>query len=299
MVKVTATVKVRVWKGGGMNIPIARSIGFISDMHVGSTVAIWPADYGTPEGVVVKAGEGQLKLLEYWEEVARQFKKMNVDTVVLNGDCLEGLNRKEGGRGLMTSNLDHQLEACYELLRDMIPKKNTKIWVFSGSTYHESIDTQIHQKLVDMLLPHYPFAKFFGYMANIELNGTKHQQHGDEITLNIQHGFGGGSIYRTTKMDREALFVGYAEYAKKIEKRIDVIVRGHLHYYAHLDMDKLVLQLPCWKAFEMSRIFLRNYGRMQADIGAVVLQVSKNGELFVRRLTDFELPNISDSFVRG
>ena len=268
-------------------IPIVRSLGLLSDMHVGSTVAIWPKEYGTPEGTIIKASKGQLMLLDYWKEVAKTFKEYEVDTILLNGDLIEGLNRKENGKGLMASNLNFQAEACVELLDDMIPSKKTKVWVFSGSTYHESYDCEFHESIADLLKQRYPRTEYMGAMKNIKLHGTG-------VTMNIQHGYGGGSMYRATKMDREAMFINLAESNNKLDGKIDVIIRGHLHYFACLQMVKTSIQLPCWKAFEASKIFLPNYGRMQPDIGGVVMLVDKQNSVMVKQITDFKLPNIVD-----
>ena len=124
-------------------------MGIFSDMHVGSAFAILPDNYKTKRGNLIHLNEGQERLLEHWHFCRRICNKHNVDTVVLDGDILQGLNYKNLGEGLILSELSEQKRAAIELLKP-ICKGRTVIGV-SGTHYHDSRDTKMEEDLIKEL----------------------------------------------------------------------------------------------------------------------------------------------------
>ena len=190
---------------------IKRTIGLFSDLHVGSSVSLFPKKYKTREGVSITLNNGQEQLNEYWEDMTIKFR--DCDTLMMVGDSIEGLNKKEYGTGLLVSNLNEQVRACVTLLKPLVGNK--KFLVFTGSGYHMSADYRCDESIANS----FPNGEFCGAMQNINVDKTG-------FKLNVSHGEGGGCSYRATKLDRELMFFKLAESCQKLETP-DLIVRGH------------------------------------------------------------------------
>ncbi|MCP4651025.1 MAG: hypothetical protein GY853_13235 [PVC group bacterium] len=282
--------KMRIAKGAKtLTLKIKRSIGFLADMHVGSSVAIWPKEFKRPNESSLCASRGQRTLLEYWDDAKMQFKDYGVDTVIIPGDITEGKNTKGGGRGLIANQLYEQQDAAVELLTDIIPS-DADAYIYSGTQYHESDDMLIAETIADKLVKNKVIAKFAGTLTNNLFGGTR-------VRANIYHGTGGSPLYRATKMDKEQMFIQLAEHNwDKLEEPTDIIIRAHNHFYGYLSLKKHSLQLPCWKAFELTyTTTLGNYGRFQPDIGAVIMLIDEDDNIWIKRF-DYKLPHIVDKF---
>ena len=113
-----------------------RSVAMVADMHVGSRFGLCPAKYETSTGDTIShaMNTGQKQLLTYWNDYVAKMRSFNIDTVFLVGDVFAGVNFKESGLYLMTTDLNEQLEMACELLKPLV--KNTKVCVWSGTPYH-------------------------------------------------------------------------------------------------------------------------------------------------------------------
>lgn len=257
-----------------------RRIAFVSDKHAGSRFSLWPPGIETSEGNEITLNAGQRRLHENWLDFCRVVNNFDCDSVYDLGDILHGNNRKEYGKLLMTPELDIQAEAAVELYKPLLAP-HRKLYLISGSGYHGSLDFD-HQKTICKELG----GKYLGAVANIQLRGTKR-------IMNISHGASSAYIYRTTIMDREGLFQMAAATLGKIPK-IDIVIRGHWHSFIHIHLAKQhMIQLPCWMALEPNKIYLRSYGKMQPDIGAVILLIDKEERITVWHYL-YPLPNIAD-----
>ena len=244
-----------------------RVIALISDTHVGSKYALWPPEFTCEEGNVLKANKGQQQIYDYWVDFNRQCDACKVDTVLHLGDALHGTNRKQFGQNLMTSELDIQMDAAEQLLR-MI-KKDREFLIISGSGYHESLDVKIHKQLARRL-----DGKFCGAMCNWSITGTNRK-------MNFAHGGSGAVIYRSTVIDRELNQMLQAQALDKLPK-VDIVARGHWHTFIHLHLAKQHgVQVPCWAAWMPDKPYLRSYGKMQPDIGGVIMFIDSKDRITV------------------
>ena len=258
-----------------------RVIAVISDTHVGSRYALFPKKFKTEEGNTIHLNRGQEQILEYWHEFWRIADELKVDTVIHLADALHGLNRKEFGGGLLVSSLDEQKEAFIELMTPVI--KGRKFAMLSGSQYHESLDTRVHLDLCHRLGGYYA-----GLMRNIKIEGTNR-------VFNIAHGTGGDTIYLSTALDREGLFIRLAESYKKLP-HIDLVLRGHIHKFLHIHLETLhLVQVPCFMAYEPMKFTIKNYGRKQPDLGGVIILIDKQDRMTIHHFLMGKAPRISDN----
>ncbi len=258
---------------------IVRSIAFISDLHVGSRYAICPDEFVTAEGQVVRPSAGQTVLNDHFRAFAKKCDELGVDTVVVNGDALHGQNVQEQGVGLSTSNMDEQVDMGVTVLRPLV--KNRKLLMLSGSGYHKSVRGMNPEKCVCDKLE----GTWLGPLANVQFKPSKR-------VFNILHGYSGSAIYREMILAREGFFMKWAQGSEKLPK-VDLLIRGHLHNFIHIhENDMHLLQLPCWVAFEPSKITLRLYGKMQPDIGGVVVILDEENRIIVHHYL-YDCPQIA------
>ena len=255
-----------------------RVLALVSDTHVGSKRALWPPEHTTEEGTIYKANRGQHQLYEYWLDFCTVCDEHKVDTVIHLSDACHGTNRKGFGGNLVTPELDVQQDVVEKLLEPLV--KGRKFIIISGSGYHQSLDTKIHKGIAKSL-----GGKYGGYLCEGKITGTSR-------TLNISHGRSGAVIYRTTVIDRELVDILQAEAQGKLDK-IDIVARGHWHTWIHLDAHgKHGIQVPCWCAWIPEGPYLRSYGRMQPDIGGVLILIDEADRI---RVWHFLYPAVKNS----
>jgi len=253
-----------------------RTIAFTSDFHVGSRYAVCPEGFRTPQGQYYTLSEGQLQLNSYLDNYMNKCLELGVDTMIMPGDLLHGSNYKEGGILLMTPDIDEQVDMSYTLLDPYVQKlrehspRPFQLYAFSGSGYHKTTKGHNPEKdIVEKL-----GGKFLGMVKNACFPPSKR-------VFNIHHGQSGAYIYREMMLGREGLHEKFAEAMGKLPK-IDVMVRGHWHNFIYIHEHKQhFIQLPCWIAFEPTRITLKLYGKFQPDIGGVIVRIDENDRILV------------------
>jgi len=259
-----------------------RVIALISDTHVGSKYALFPDSYIDEDtGNEYRANAGQKQIYGYWQNFCQVCDELKVDTVIHLGDALHGTNRKEFGKNLITSELPIQEDVAVVLLKQIV--KDRKFFIISGSGYHQSLDSKVHKSIAKR---EELKGTFLGALANLRLKPSNR-------IMNITHGVSSAAIYRTTIMDRDGMFFLQAQASGKLPK-VDIAVHGHWHsfIYIHTAQHHLI-QLPCWMGWEPSRPYLKYYGKMQPDIGGVILMIDDKDRILVWHYL-YPLPHISD-----
>lgn len=256
-----------------------RVIALISDTHISSKYALFPNSYIDDKGVEYRANAGQKKIYGYWQNFCGVCDELKVDTVIHLGDALHGTNRKEFGRNLMFTDLEIQKDVAVMLLKQIV--KRRKFFIVSGTGYHQSLDSKVHKSIAERLN-----GTFLGALANLRLKPSNR-------VMNVTHGTSGAVIYRSTILDRGGHFILQAQALGKLPK-IDIIVSGHLHNFIHIHFaQQHLIQLPCWMAWEESKPYLKYYGKMQPDIGGVILMIDDKDRILVWHYL-YPLPHISD-----
>lgn len=236
-----------------------RKILFISDMHVGSMYGLFPKNYVTSTGNEIELNEIQTELLKYWKKL---FKDVGYyDTIILMGDLIQGLNKRESGLDTMISNLNEQENATLELLKSVC--ENKKVFGVSGTRYHDSADYQIHQSIAEKL-----GGKYFGALANLRINNK---------IVHIEHGGGSMPTYMGTKLNKKLLLANAAIGLNKIPE-IDVFIHGHFHCFAELrTKNRVAVSLPAWETAKNNQYSVGRYEHFQPDIGAFKMEISDDG----------------------
>jgi hypothetical protein len=110
----------------------------INDIHVGSDHAIC-SEKPTSNGHKVRPNRLQKKLLKGWKECIKMIKEPP-DIIVINGEPIDGNNKKGYSKELWAQELTDQVRDFVKLF-DMLPqKRSTKIYLTRGSAYHVDIE---------------------------------------------------------------------------------------------------------------------------------------------------------------
>jgi hypothetical protein len=286
------------FKKRGLSKKFNRVIALVGDMHTLSRFGLLPDGSFNSDGkdLAKLRNNGQEIIWQAWKMFCDVCDKWQVDTVINLADACSGINWAEGGRDTYDTSLEVQMDAAVTALEPLV--KDRMYHGISGSPYHQSRDCQIHRTIAKRMQSECGAveSRFHGIVANLELLNTNR-------TMNVAHKATNAQIYRTMILDRESLFMRLAEAELKLP-HFDYIVRGHLHNYFHLDIsDQHVIQCPCWQAYYAIKGSTRLYGRMQPDIGGVILFIDNKDRTTLHHylLKDFglEQPHILDFVKKG
>lgn len=261
-----------------------RSIALLADMHVGSRFGLCPKNYVSESKNPISMNPGQGELLASWEKYWKVMDSMQVDTVFLDGDIMAGTNFKELGAFMMTTNMNEQVAMATRLLAPHV--SNRKVYVWSGTPYHESKEYQIHESLAKDLR-----GKFMGPLSNMEIRPSTKIVH-------VRHASTSAMVYPETVLGRDIMFLKDAEALAQIPK-ISGIITGHRHSYIEVHKyDVHYISLPCWEAFTPYYKATMSYFKFQPDIGGALMLLDTESRLrFMHFL--YPCPKISDAVVRG
>ena len=96
-----------------------RNILVIGDIHVGSIYGLLPPDFVSSDGSEKPQNEGQKYLWECWQDMKRRTAKFAIDTVIVNGDLIEGKQPKQKCSELTLVAPNDQEAAAVFLMRDL------------------------------------------------------------------------------------------------------------------------------------------------------------------------------------
>ena len=241
-----------------------RAVAFISDLHIGSRLALWPPHFVHPvHGQPMPLSPAQEQLWGYWEDFLLACDRWKVDTVCSMAEIINGKNPREHGRYQMEADMNVQAKAAIEVLKTIVTPSRS-FWAVQGTEYHDGFNGKIEQTIVEHL-----GGAWFGPVKNVRLAGTN-------LTLNLCHGTGGSPVYSASLAEANLREHLISEALDKVP-HVDLFVRGHIH--THFQVKKHqngYLQCPAWQDFLPFKPLLRKIGLYQPDIGAVIVGFWKN-----------------------
>ena len=239
---------------------LTKKILIIGDMHVGSNVALMPEEVQTLKTetencMTVSASPVQKKILNKWYEMIDTEGK--VDGLVVNGDIVDGYNRRSNGIGNWTTNMDTQLTVARSLIKEIHYKK---LYGTQGSLYHTNENISVDKLVIESL------GGTFGYDLALKA---------DNIRMHFSHKVGvSGSTwqYRTSPIAKEMVL---NELNQMDFEKFHIIARNHAHYYVAVQFGRsLGLICPCWKGRDE---FVKMIGlSFNPSIGYVMLEINGN-----------------------
>lgn len=267
---------------------MSRSIALIGDMHVGSKYAVTAKQF--------KQSDDQLKLTDWWYHCVDEIG--HVDRLHINGEPIDGSNKKQSGDGVET-DLNKQLDNAAELVK-MI--QADKVTLTRGSGYHTQINgmnldetfarnigaekcsgwfdvnTHIYKTESGQYLTQQQGQTFTSFFTNIDVNGR---------LFNITHhlGFNRWFAYRTTALAREMADMEFqrGKYYP-YNRNLDFVVRSHVHYFVEVGYThQHGFTTPAWK-FPDQHLFRGGLGGTYPTIGMILVTVEQNKEYSIKKL---------------
>ena len=208
-----------------------KRVLFVSDLHCGHWSGLTHPSWqikGERGGPWAKRAMLQRKFWAEWRRLLRDLAP--IDVCVVAGDCVDGRGKKSGGVELLTADVDEQGDMAKRAL-GLVPAKQFA-FVF-GTPYHTGENEDQEQHIAD----------FFGAPIKSHLFCEV-----EGVTFDVKHKIGGSHVPhgRFTAAAREALWNLVWSTRRDGQPRADVIVRGHVHYYAYCGRaDWLSVTLPC------------------------------------------------------
>jgi len=262
----------------------SKSIVITGDMHVGSRYAVHSGEYE-------KIPKKLESIKELWFSARDKFHKERSNLFFINGEHIEGANRKELGNDVWSTDLNDQFADARTLLKAY---KFDGIGMNRGSNYHTTIDnTGLEEMFLNSLnfngVKVYEYS-MFGSLKTQEWGLKSHNlvTRVDDLFLcrlndkvfHLMHHIGGSKwfSYLPTALGREmAQMVFYKQKLWSNADSPDVIVRSHTHRYVQVKYGHSAgFVCPSWKLFD--RFLLKN-GQDAGSIGIVEVLVEPNGKV--------------------
>jgi hypothetical protein len=101
-------------------------------------------------------------------------------------------------------------------------------------------------------------------------------------------------MYKGSFEDRESMLMDAAIGSKQIAHDIDLIVKGHWHYFSVMKMEhRTLVRVPGWQCWYPAKFMVDNYGKRQNKLGGVVIDIGEERIDVYERL--YDKPQIFDA----
>jgi hypothetical protein len=249
----------------------------VSDIHTGSIYGLQPPAFTDFAGRVVPQNVGQQFLWRCWLDFAQRAGRFKPDFVIVNGDVVDGPQRKNQGAELSLPAPGDQVSAAIEVLRELRKKTNQAKYFFTqGTPYHVGEWGDAEESIASAL-----GATEYLSLGNGKLCREVLWLSMEGVILEAAHHISGGTgFYRLTSLDREAQWSALSgtDASKGIPKS-DLLIRSHVHNFAYGEhASKQILTTPCW---QLQTRYARKHSvhRLHPDIGGIMLEIDGEAKL--------------------
>ena len=274
-------IKHQMTSSGAMRI-LGRSMSSISiifgsDFHVGSLYSICSPNPIREDGLEIKPAKQQQALYSILENVVDRLSQ-KAKLFVVNGEPIDGSNRRSNARGVWTSDLGDQVTDFGKIIK-IIPYE--KLLLTRGSPYHVDLDGTNFEEITAKQLDADAYRAYGGsgktdYQANIEVHGK---------IFNVTHhvGYARWWQYRPTSIAQEMVKMHFDHAKRKFHT--DAMIRSHVHYYWQVKfLNTIGLTTPAWK---LPDPYMYRQGLpMMPDIGLIEAIIESNGDIEIIPLVE-------------
>jgi hypothetical protein len=174
----------------------------------------------------------------HWGKMLKVVKADPPDVILVNGDDIEGDQRKEKGRGLMTGQIHTQYLATIKGLESLKRAAPKAVWYFTaGTDYHQLPDGTN----ADLMIARH-FKAEYGDELVIEECGIRiFARHTISSSMSTWQ-------YMATAPGRDHMLL-YLNKGEEKYGKIDVAVFSHRHQFVAVQFSSgLSLVTPCWQS---------------------------------------------------
>jgi len=255
-------------------------------MHCGASTAImWE-----PEST-----DHQL-LKDYWMQMQDQLHNKTIRALIVNGEPVNGPNKKSNGDENWTSDVNVQLDCAEKLIRVF---RYQDIALTRGSGYHSTDGWTNYEENLARRLGAIRYKGLFGTAlkqlqnnkgVNLQVDDGRFGQHTDYylwmsvngILFSITHhvGFNRWASYRTTAIAAEMANINHlrGKYFPA-DMECSQVLRSHVHYLVHVGFgSQYGATIPAWKLAD-GFVFKGGIAAANHNIGAIEIVVEPNGQV--------------------
>lgn len=252
----------------------------VSDLHCGSIYGLLPPGFKAFDGTARQQNTGQEYLWRCWMDFASRAKAVKPAFVIVNGDCVDGPQRRNEGSELSLVSPSDQSKAAIDSLTALKRIAPGAKWFFTqGTPYHVgswgAAEEEIARGLDAEAYPSVGTGIRCREVLWLEADGVLLEA---AHHISVATGF-----YRLTPLDREAQWSALTgKDASKGIPKADLLIRSHVHFFSYGEhASKQILTTPAWQL--QTRYMRKNsVHRMHPDIGGVILEIDgslkKKGE---------------------
>ena len=255
----------------------SKSVLIGSDFHCGSLYSVCSPNPEREDGLPISPTKQQKALWEIFEQIPDKITK-KPKVFVVNGEPIDGGNRRSLGRGVWTTHYGDQINDFEKCIK-IIPYEN--MLMTRGSPYHVDLDGTNFEEITAKQLNADNYRAFGGsgktdYEVNFEVNGK---------VFNATHhvGFGRWWQYRPTALAQELVKIHFDHDNRKVHT--DVLIRSHVHYYCEVGfLNTRAFTTPAWKLPDP--FMYKNGLPIMPDIGMVEVIIESNGNIDVNPIVE-------------
>lgn len=242
--------------------PGTKHLVVLSDIHVGSTIAIWPENHINRYGQTMIVNPLQRWMQECWADGMEWIQDVTKGNYILalNGDLIDGKHHR--ATEIMTPLIDDQVEACIKLLEPLAGKAR-KVVATLGTEAHGG---ECEHAIASALKAHkYKNWSPAHNSVVLDIQGSRTE---------IMHHIGTTSRpWLEATGHSMAMNVRRAETSRLGRSAPDVMIRGHRHRFGYFcDGSAMTVVAPSWQA--LSRWAWKVLPGAECQIGFVVLDYS-------------------------
>jgi hypothetical protein len=280
-----------------------KSIVVIADTHVGNINSICTP--GASRRIVHHRKRTlQRKLYEAWVWCRSQLTKPEIDLLVINGDAIDGDNRKDLGSEVWTTSMIEQIDDAVKLFTEY---KFKNVIVTTGSGYHVKRGADPYEEILAERLARYETdgelgrylrhdilpSRFETVKGNTRVENTSYRYTDykwrfkalNEV-FSITHHVGHSQIefYRSSPLAREMVTSELDASKYSLDERPTILIRSHTHYYCMLDFSGSTgIITAAWK-YPDEYLHRKGIGGTLPSIGIIEILLRPNQERQVRKI---------------
>lgn len=207
-----------------------RSIWFLlmSDLHIGSALALWPPDLPLSTGNKVVLNEGQVYLAKNFEIIRARINMLTggrLAGVAFVGDLING-PIKDVGDFNIENRLSHQARAATIIIKPFVEMADS-VWICQGTKWHvgefANQEDRIGEAVGAEKSPRGIYV--WEWIPTLNVHG---------FIMDIAHNQSYTMVNRSMPLERE---LRYAAIVQDMKPMPDLIVRGHVHISTYVEAD--------------------------------------------------------------
>ena len=218
-----------------------HKLAFVSDTHCGSIVGLWPGRHAIEGGGIYEANKAQQWMGKCWAHAAREIRKC--DTVVLEGDMIQGTNARDGQ--LIGSTTQTQVDAALTLLKPALEKAE-RIYALRGTEWHDGKAAEHCEQLAQRLnaVVDQETGQYSRWEMYLDVGGP---------VIHSSHHIGVSSVpsYELTIPLRDTMILlsELSRFFGGLAPNVRLVTRSHRHRFAHgyVAPDTQVFVTPGWQ----------------------------------------------------